>query len=37
VLGGTPQNVDLVVADGRIVRAGGKFTSISIKIASWQS
>jgi 5-methylthioadenosine/S-adenosylhomocysteine deaminase len=28
VLGGTPQNVDLVVADGRILRAGGKFTSI---------
>jgi 5-methylthioadenosine/S-adenosylhomocysteine deaminase len=28
VLGATPQNVDLVVADGRIMRAGGKFTSI---------
>ena len=28
VVGGTPQNVDLVVADGRIMRAGGKFTSI---------
>jgi 5-methylthioadenosine/S-adenosylhomocysteine deaminase len=28
VLGGTPQNVDVVIADGRIVRAGGQFTSI---------
>ena len=24
----TPQNIDLVVADGRIMRSGGKFTSI---------
>jgi 5-methylthioadenosine/S-adenosylhomocysteine deaminase len=28
VLWATPQNVDLVVADGRIMRVGGKFTSI---------
>jgi 5-methylthioadenosine/S-adenosylhomocysteine deaminase len=28
VLWATPQNVDLVVADGRIMRSGGKFTSI---------
>lgn len=28
VLCATPQNVDLVVVDGRVMRAGGKFTSI---------
>ncbi|MBX9843395.1 MAG: amidohydrolase family protein [Xanthobacteraceae bacterium] len=28
VLSATPQNIDLVVADGRIMRSGGKFTSI---------
>ena len=28
VLWATPQNIDLVVADGRIMRVGGKFTSI---------
>lgn len=28
VLWATPQNIDLVIADGRVMRSGGKFTSI---------
>jgi cytosine/adenosine deaminase-related metal-dependent hydrolase len=28
VLWATPQNVDLVIADGRVMRSGGKFTTI---------